>query len=204
VPAVVVEARRRHPQVAFPFGRALGVSRVPVELLGTAALGVAGPGLPLLLLARGTSDPDANAEAYKAARLIAEWTSASFVHVGFSGVTGPSVLEAADVFARLGHHRVAVVWWYLSHGRLIERGRAELAAFAARTGVEIVDAGHLGPEPALVPLVTARYREALAGPVVVNCDLCAYRAPWPGREDRVGQAVGIGHSHLAVEHRHRR
>ncbi len=122
VPAVVVEARQRHPEVAFPFGRALGVSRVPVELLGAAALAVAGPGLPLLLLARGTSDPDANAEAYKAARLIAEWTSASFVHVGFSGVTGPSVLDAADVFARLGHHRVAVVWWYLSHGRLIERG----------------------------------------------------------------------------------
>ena len=64
-----------------------------------------GAGLPLLMVARGTSDPDANAEAYKAARLVAEWTGAPFVHVGFSGVTGPSVRQAADVFGRLGLRR---------------------------------------------------------------------------------------------------
>ncbi len=34
----------------------------------------------------------------------------------------------------------------------------------------------------------------------VNCDLCAYRAPWPGREGRQGQPIGVGHSHLAAEH----
>ena len=59
-----------------------------------------------------------------------------------------------------------------------------------------------GRGPALVPLVVERYSEALAGAVDVNCDTCAYRAPWPGREDRVGQAIGVGHSHLAVDHRH--
>ena len=202
VPAVVIEARNRHPHVAFPFGRPIGVTRAPVELLGQAVKAAGGSGLPLLMIARGTSDPDANAEAYKAARLIAEWTAAPFVHVGFSGVTGPSVGQAADVFGRLGYPRMAVAWWFLCHGKLIERGRQDLAAFAARTGIELVDAGHLGPEPALVPVVTERYREALAGRVEVNCDLCAYRAPWPGREDRVGQAVGVGHSHLAVAHRH--
>jgi sirohydrochlorin cobaltochelatase len=68
--------------------------------------------------------------------------------------------------------------------------------------VDILDAGHLGPDPALVSLVVDRYRESLGGVVVVNCDTCAYRAPWPGREARVGQAIGVGHSDLAVEHRH--
>jgi sirohydrochlorin cobaltochelatase len=202
VPAVVIEARERHPHVAFPFGRPIGVCRAPVELLGQAVVGAGGSGLPLLMIARGTSDPDANAEAYRAARLIAEWTSAPFVHVGFSGVTGPSVGEAADVFGRLGYPRLTVVWWYLCHGKLIERGRQEIAAFATRTGVEVIDAGHLGPQPALVPVMVERYHEALAGRVEVNCDTCAYRAPWPGREDRVGQAIGVGHSHLAVVHRH--
>jgi sirohydrochlorin cobaltochelatase len=202
VPAVVVDARDRHPQVAFPFGRPIGVSRAPVEVLGKAVVASGGAGLPLLMIARGTSDPDANADAYKAARLVAEWTGAPFVHVGFSGVTGPSVGQAADVFARLGHRRMTMVWWYLCHGKLIERGRQDLADFAARTGVEVIDAGHIGPHPALVPLLTARYEEALAGRVEVNCDICAYRAPWPGREDRVGQAIGVGHSHLAVSHRH--
>jgi sirohydrochlorin cobaltochelatase len=202
VPAVVVEARERHPAVAFPFGRPIGVTRAPVEVLGEAVRAAGGSGLPLLLIARGTSDPDANAEAYRAARLIAEWTAAPFVHVGFSGVTSPSVGEAADVFGRMGYPRMTVAWWFLCHGKLIERGRQEVAAFAARTGIEVTDAGHLGPQPALVPVVTERYREALAGRVEVNCDMCAYRAPWPGREDRVGQAIGVGHSHLAVAHRH--
>jgi sirohydrochlorin cobaltochelatase len=202
VPAIVVEARLRHPGVEFPFGRPLGVTRSPVELLGKAVVAAGGVGLPLLVVARGTSDPDANAEAYKAARLVAEWTGASFVHVGFSGVTGPSILEAAEVFDRLGHRRMAVVWWYLCHGRLIEQGRGELDRFARESGVAVVDAGHLGADPALVPLVLERYREAVAGDVVANCDTCAYRAPWPGREERVGQAIGVGHSHLAVEHRH--
>jgi sirohydrochlorin cobaltochelatase len=202
VPAVVREARSRHPGVDFPFGAPLGVSRVPVELLGKAVVASGGAGLPLLMIARGTSDPDANSEACKAARLVAEWTGSPFAYTGFSGVTGPSVPEAAEVFARLGFGRLAVSWWFLGHGKLIERGRADLAEFSAFAGVEIVDAGHLGPEPALVPLLIDRYHEAQAGAVAVNCDTCAYRAPWPGREDRVGQAIGVGHSHLAVQHRH--
>lgn len=202
VPAVVLEARRRHPDVEIGLGSPLGVARLPVELMGQAVVAAGGSALPLLVVARGTSDPDANGDAAKAARLIGEWTGAPFVHVGFSGVTGPSVMEAADVFARLGHRRVAVAWWYLCYGRLIERGRRELDHFAAGSGTEILDAGYLGPDPRLVPLILDRYREARTGRPWVNCDACSYRAPWPGLEDRVGQAVGVGHSHLAVAHRH--
>jgi sirohydrochlorin cobaltochelatase len=201
VPAVILEARQRHPDVLIRFGSPLGVSREAVELLGKAVVSAGGASLPLLFVARGTSDPDANGDAHKAARLVAEWTGATFLHVGFSGVTTPSVPDAARVFEGLGHERIAVAWWYLCHGRLIEQGREELAAFSERSGVEIVDAGHLGPDPALVPLIVTRYEEAGAGHAEVNCDTCAYRAPWPGREDRVGQALGVGHSHLAQEHR---
>jgi sirohydrochlorin cobaltochelatase len=202
VPAVIMDARKRHPGVQFVLGSPLGVSRALVGMLGHAVLTSGGGGLPLLVVARGTSDPDANADAYKAARLISEWAKAPFVFVGFSGVTTPSVAEAATVFARLGYRRMAVIWWYLFHGRLIEAGRADLAHFAAVTGVEVVDAGHLGPDPALVPLVVERYREGDAGQPAMNCDTCAYRAPWPGRESRVGQPIGVGHSLLAEGHRH--
>ena len=200
VPAVILDGRRRHPGVQLRFGSPLGVSRQPVELLGKAVVAAGGAGLPLLMVSRGTSDPDANADAHKAARLLAEWTGAPFVHVGFSGVTWPSVPEAADTFARLGYTRLAVVWWYLCHGRLIEQGRTELSGFESRSGVDIVDAGHLGPHPGLVPLIVERYHESCHAQPLVNCDTCAYRAPWPGREERVGQALGVGHSQLAAEH----
>jgi sirohydrochlorin cobaltochelatase len=202
VPALVLEARDRHADVDVRFGSPLGVSRRPITIMGERVVDAGGAGLPLLVVARGTSDPDANGDAFKAARLIGEWTGAAFVHVGFSGVTGPTVLDAASVFPRLGYRRFAVAWWYLCHGRLIERGRDELAGLASTEGVEIVDAGYLGPDARLVPLILERYEEGRAARPLVNCDACAYRAPWPGREDRVGQPVGVGHSHLAVEHRH--
>lgn len=203
VPAVVLDARDRHPDHQFCLGSPLGVSRVTVELAADAVVRAGGRGAALLLVARGTSDPDANGDAYKAARLVAEWTGAPQLQVGFSGVTGPSVVEAAGVLASLGYRRMAVAWWYLCHGRLVERGRRELADFASGSGAELVDAGYIGPDPRLVPLVVERYREALGGLPRVNCDNCAYRAPWPGREERVGQAAGVGHSHLAAAHLHR-
>ena len=219
-PAVVLEARDRYPGVRFDFGAPLGVAREAVELLRKSVVAAGGAGLPLLLLARGSSDPDANSDAYKAARLVGEWAGSPFVTVGFRGITGPSVGEAAETMVRLGPSKVALAWWFLCHGRLVDRGRREVADALGPAGVELVDAGYIGPDPSLLPLVVRRYRAALggdsgtarpgeagfdreAGPDGgVNCDMCAYRAPWPGREDRVGQPIGVGHSHLAAAHRH--
>ena len=201
VPALVLEGRARHPGLHVHFGSPLGISRELVEVLGGAIAGAGGSGLPLLLVARGTSDPDANGDAHKVTRLLGEWTGAPFVHTAFTGVTGPRVAEGLEVFARLGYDRMAVAFWFLCTGVLVERARADIAAFSAATGVDVVDAGYLGPDPRLVPAIIERYGEAVRGVPAVNCDLCAYRAPWPGREGRLGQPIGVGHSHLAAEHR---
>ena len=191
IPAVVVEARLRHSGVEFVFGQPLGVSRALVELLGSAVVSSGGAGLPLLLVARGTSDPDANAEAYKAARLMAEWTGASFVHVGFSGVTRPSVPQAAAVFGRLGYDRMAVAWWYLCHGKLIEAGRHDLAwprfsdETESRWSTPATSAGpyrgRIGRWRAITRPAPGRWARR-----PVNCDTCAYRAP--GRAARTESA----------------
>jgi sirohydrochlorin ferrochelatase len=202
VPALVLEGRRRHPDLHVHFGSPLGISRGLVGLLGGALAAAGGPGLPLLLIARGTSDPDANGDAHKVARLLGEWVGAPFVHTAFTGVAAPRVAEGLEVFARLGYDQMAVAFWFLCTGVLVERARAEIAAFSAATGVGVVDAGYLGPDPRVVPAIVERYQEAVRGIASVNCDLCAYRAPWPGREDRQGQPIGVGHSHLAAEHRH--
>ena len=157
-----------------------------------------GRGLPLLLVGRGTSDPDANGDAAKAARLVGEWSGAPFVHTGFTGVTGPSVPDALEVFARLGFERMVLGFWFLCTGKLIERARADIAAFADRTGVVVIDAGYFGADRRLLPTILERYGQAQTGTPVVNCDACSYRSPWPGHEERVGQPIGVGHSHLAA------
>jgi sirohydrochlorin cobaltochelatase len=197
VPAVALEGRDRHPDIEIVFGSPLGV--VP-ELLAIGASNIedaGAKGLPLLVIARGTSDPDANAEAMRAARLLAEWTGTDFVDVGFTGMTWPSVPDALERMRRLGHERFGLFFWFLCTGKLIERAREQVAA----SGLDVVDAGYFGPNPAVVPIIEQRRSEALQGIPRVNCDTCSYRAPWPGMEDRVAQGVGVGHSHLAVEHR---
>ncbi|MBW3574005.1 MAG: sirohydrochlorin chelatase [Actinobacteria bacterium] len=201
VPAIVLEGRARHPGVEVLFGSPLGV--VP-ELLAIAASNLAaagGAGLPLLVVARGTSDPDANAEACRAARLLAEWTGAPDVDVAFTGVTWPSVPAALERVRRLGHQALAVFFWFLATGKLVERARGQLGEFAETTGVAVADVGYFGPDPALVPVIHRRRAEAIEGLHRTNCDTCSYRAEWPGMADRVAQPRGLGHSALAADHR---
>lgn len=202
VPAVVLEARERHPRVTLRYGRPLGIDHTLVELAQRRIGAAGGAGAPLALIARGTSDPDANADACKIGRLVAEAAGARHVVSGFSGVTWPDVPAALDQLHRLGASRVAVFSWFLATGILLDRIRNHTRNFSARTRVEVVDGGHFGPSPELAALVLARAREAATGSVRTNCDTCVYRAPFPGAVDRAGQPRGEGQSHLALEHRH--
>jgi sirohydrochlorin cobaltochelatase len=44
----------------------------------------------------------------------------------------------------------------------------------------------LGDCDKIAALVYARYQEALAGDIRMNCDMCVYRTALPGFEHRVG------------------
>jgi sirohydrochlorin cobaltochelatase len=201
VPAIALEGRARHPDVEFAFGSPLGVVPELLAVGHTRLKEAGGEGLPLLVIARGTSDPDANAEAARAARLLAEWSGAPDLELGFTGMTWPSVPDALDRVARLGHDHVAAFFWFLATGKLVERARGEIATFTESKGVAVTDAGYFGPDPALVPVIRQRHEEAIAGIHRTNCDTCSYRAEWPGLAERVAQPRGVGHSHLAAEHR---
>ena len=201
VPAVVLEGRARHPGVALAYGRPFGVDHALLEVARRRVEEVGGAGQPLALLARGTSDPDANGEAYKAGRLLAECTGAPLVNVGYSGVTWPTVPDSLEQLDRLGSTTIVAFSWFLATGVLVERIGRQLSEHAARRGTTVLDAGYLGPSQDLADLVVERYREARFDVVRMNCDTCSYRKPFPGHEDRVGQAIGAGHSHLAAEHR---
>lgn len=202
VPAVVLDGRQRHAGVKFHYGRPFGTDQALIALACQRIAAAGGAGLPLALFARGTSDPDANADALKISRLLAEATGSRLAVTGFSGVTWPSPAEALDHLRRLDAPRIATFSWFLATGVLLDRLAADSQAFTSQTGIDVVDAGHFGPSPELVRLVLDRAQEAFAGQVRMNCDTCSYRAPFPGRESRMGQALGVGHSHLASEHRH--
>jgi len=197
-PGALARARRRHPGVAFSYARDLGVHPAvlaAVEDRAREAIGdLPGDGRgAVLLVGRGSTDPDANADLAKAARLLADRRrlfadgDLDEVEPAFVSLARPSVHEGLDRLERLGARRVAVVPYFLFTGLLPERLREESLAWAAGHSRVEVSVGHeLGADERIVSLVLERYHEALTGDVRMNCDGCLYRASLPGYETRLG------------------
>ena len=204
VPSEVHEARGRHPGVTLAMARPLDIHPALLELCvvryrealeGRAEIE---PGRTLLLLVgRGTSDPDANANIARVSRFLWEATGAAWASIGFTGVTGPSVDEALTVSRRLGYDRIVVQPYFLFDGILLKRMREAVARHAeADPGVDIVAVPHLRHHPLLLRAFEDRAHEALHGSPNMNCELCKYRVRLVGRESDLGQPQA-GH-HYAV------
>jgi sirohydrochlorin ferrochelatase len=202
-PDAMARARVRHPGVHFAYARALGIHPALLALAETRvhqAVGSRdGARTHVILVGRGSSDPDANADLYKVARLLWDGRGFAGVEASFVSLASPSVPEALERCRRLGATRVAVVPYFLFTGVLVERIQAQAEAWAAGagTGVEVVVGEHLGAVEPVARLVLERQREALEGGALMNCDLCIYRVALPGYEDRVVRyaAPAAGHHH---------
>src|SRR4051794_26022185 len=195
-PAALTRARQRHPGVAFRMGRDLGIDPAVLAVAedrAREALGDFDPGSSaVVLVGRGSSDPDAGSDLYKVARLLADGRGLGLVEPAFAGVTRPSVAEALERCRRLGATHIAVVPFFLFTGVLVPRIHAQASEWAAAHPELTVAGGpHLGPDRRLARLVLERYREALTGPVRMNCDLCTYRVRLPGYEGKVGTPISL-------------
>ncbi len=139
----------------------------------------------MVVVSRGSSDPDANADLYKVARLLWDAQAVGWVEPAFVSLAPPSVADALERCRRLGATRIAVVPYFLFTGVLVDRIADQAQAWAAaHPGVEVRVGSELGPDPRLARLVLERYREALDGDVRMNCDLCTYRVALPGHQHR--------------------
>ena len=192
IPAALARERARHEGLRTRYARPLGVHPVILRLLRERLAASAQPRPDaVLLVGRGTTDPDANAELYRAARLLWETTrdlGIDFVEPAFVSLAHPSVPEGMDRLARLGARRVTVLPYFLFPGVLPDRIARQSAKAAADLGLKAAVAGLIGDCDALADLVLDRYAEAARGPVAVNCDACVYRIALPGFEHRVGEA----------------
>lgn len=176
-------ARHEHHGFDVRYGRPLGPDPLLLAALADRVADAgAGPETALVLASAGAADPDANAEIWRAARLFWEYRKASApVEVAYASATIPTVTDTVDRLHRLGHDDVLVVPYFLAPGKLPSGVRRDALAAGARA------ADVLGAHDAVARLVLARYAEAVAGGVLMNCDTCQYRSPWPGRESKVGQ-----------------
>lgn len=206
IPAAVVRARREHPTVTFRYGGPLGVHpdvlAVTDGRLADAVPAADRQRTAVVVVGRGSSDPDANADLAKVARLLWEGRPWPLVEPGFVSLAEPSVPEVLDRARRLGADRIVVHPYFLFTGVLERRIRDQVADWSARhPDTEVVHAAHLGPHERIAQLLLARHDEAGAGDVRANCDTCQYRVALPGFEERVGQPQTL-HYHPDDDHTH--
>ena len=179
----VQAGRLDHPGLRLRYGRPLGPHPVLVDVLARRlAEAGADDDDPVLLVAGGALDPDANAQVAATARLLWEGRSWPSVDVAFASTTRPTVPEALDRLRRLGHPRVSVARYFLGPGYLPRL----VVKQAATVDVEVVVSEPLGVSDRIASLLLGRYDETLTGDVRMNCDVCLYRIALPGREDAVG------------------
>ena len=190
VPAELASIRQAFPSVSVSHGRVLGVHPDLLDLAWERIDSVSPPGERdgevLVVAASGSSDPDANGELYKAARMVAEGSGHRWVETCVAGVTWPKTAEVLERIAAAGGKRVVVFSWSLLAGLLERRIWDAVDEASDSLGLSIAKAGRFGPSGGVADAVVQRFTEALGGDIRANCDACVYRIPFPGREERQG------------------
>lgn len=118
----------------------------------------------MLLVGAGTSDPDANGDLCKAARLVWERARARYplVEAAWVSLTEPSVPQAVERCVKLGARRIAVVPYFLNTGILLKRIDTRLSECRERyPDVPMPLGAHMGLHPRLLDLLERRAREGL-------------------------------------------
>ena len=193
LPLAVAQARSDHPGCAINVAPALGVHPLLAELAFQRAA-VLLPGDPgtraktlVLVVGRGASDPDANGDFCKMARLIGEGRGLMHVEATFIGITEPRVEASLDWIARMRPERLVVLPYLLFAGRLLVRLQKQIDTFAERhPWIQSQLCGHLGVDARLIELIDERVRQALSGQVELACDTCQYRTEIAGLPNQVG------------------
>jgi sirohydrochlorin cobaltochelatase len=191
-------AAARHPGIRFHYGRPLGIEISILKLLRgrlERLIGGSPETTSVLLVGRGASDPDANSDVCKLARLLWEGSGLLDVSTCFIGITFPRLEEGLARATLLKPKKLIVLPYFLFTGALvkkIERITAEFAA-AAPFPVEIVP--ELGCEPELVELALLREREASQDKAAMNCEMCKFRLVAPADGNGHGHSHGHDHGH---------
>ncbi|MEL6609495.1 MAG: sirohydrochlorin chelatase [Pseudomonadota bacterium] len=202
IPTVLNTYAAKHG-MEVSYGRELGVDPKMIAAAGariTEALEAAGGDVArhdtcLVVIGRGASDPDANGNVAKIARMLHEGLGFGWCEVGYSGVTFPLVEPCLQHVAKLGYKRVVVFPYFLFSGILIDRiyGFTDQVA-AQHPGIEFVKAGYLGDHPKVLETFAERILEQDSGLPVPNCGTCMFR-------EQVLSVGEGGHTHVSIEAR---
>jgi sirohydrochlorin cobaltochelatase len=199
-------ARLRHPQVQFHYGRHFGLAPAILQLWrDRLALldqplnnpqGISRAETVLLFVGRGASDPDANGDVFKLARMVWEGSGYDTTEVCFIGITHPRMEEGLRRARLYSPKRIVVLPYFLFTGVLMEKVFAIAQEHqAAHPGIETLCLPEMGLHPRLFEVLRQRELETQLGQVQMNCEMCKFRIA-------AAEQLGTGHSHPGHGHDH--
>ena len=151
----------------------------------------------LVVVGRGTTDPDANSDVSKLARLLQEGLGFGGFYVCYSGTAQPLVADGLQKAVRLGFERIVVAPFFLFTGILVKRIYAAADSIAARhPGIEFLNVDYLGNHELLADAFLERAAESVTGKAMMNCSLCKYRVQIIGYEKELGAPQQGHHFHV--------
>lgn len=151
----------------------------------------------LLVIGRGTTDPDANSDVGKLTHLLWESMGVGFATTGYSGTAYPSIAESISLIEKLPFKRVLVMPFLFFTGVLLQRIRAVVTAQNEQSDKQYLLAAPFGTDELILKAFDERLEDAITGNVAMNCQLCKYRKQVIGFEQEFGKEQ-IGH-HLNVK-----
>jgi len=131
IPSVLTTYAEKNDGVSVHYGQELGLHPAMIEAFQARiyeSLGLDPANPPdnlydtmLVVVGRGTSDTEANAEAAKLTRIVNENMGFGWADTVYSGVTYPSVGVGLERLIKLDFKRIVVAPYFLFTGRLIKR-----------------------------------------------------------------------------------
>jgi sirohydrochlorin cobaltochelatase len=151
----------------------------------------------LVVVGRGSSDPDANSNEAKVTRMLVEGFGFGWGETVYSGVTFPLVEPGLRHAVKLGFRRLLVFPYFLFSGVLVSRIRQHTERVAAdHPELCFLQAGYLAQAPGVLDTFVERVEEIIRGDTNMNCSLCKYRAQVLGFETEVGAPQHSHHHHV--------
>ncbi len=196
-------ARKRHPQITFHYGRHFGITPKIIELWRDRLLqldlrennprNISRQDTVLLFVGRGSSDPDANGDVAKLARIIWEGSGYQTVETCFIGITHPRLEEGFRRAYLYNPQRIIVLPYFLFTGVLMNK-IFDITAQQEELHPDIAFncLPEMGIQPQLLEVIRQREIETQLGQVAMNCEMCKFRLTANNGE----------HSHHHHDHNH--
>ncbi len=215
MPVELLSVKPEFPEVEFHYGGPMGIHPLLLKLFQERIISAEAQSaqmIPrheslLVVVGRGTTDPDVNSNVNKLARMVEEGMGFGSSYVCYSGTAKPLVADGIARAAQMGYRRVVVIPYFLFTGILIKRIYSAVDEVQPKfTDVEVLKAGYLGVHPHVTDVWVEKAREALVGINSSNCSLCKYRTQIVGYEGEVGKVQEAHHHHvrgiLGASHSH--